>query len=186
MLVIVIDIQFRHYCANTVYIELRGRGIHIEMTPWCTVVCITTATVMSLSSVQQPWSGDRVNVFISTMASCIQTPIYSFGGNAFWCPSKSLSETCAVGRPASVQGLSQMITVSQRVTGTARCWGLLKHYLLNPVFNAKETQAISKRLWGNHTKCQKLLHVSFWNTNTLAKVCHKLYTGAVEDLLTGT
>lgn len=137
------------------------------------------ALQQSVSTVQQACSADRVNVFISSQASRVQSHIHCSGGNAFWCPSKNLSETCAVGRPESVRGLSQMITVSQRVTGTARCCGLLRHYLLNPVFSSKETRAISKWLWGNHTPCQKPLAFCLRNKTAPAKVFHQFMEGKI-------
>lgn len=82
---------------------------------------------MSHCTAQQSWSAVRVNVFISTLASRIQASIYCFGGNAFWCPSKSLSETCAVGRPAIVRGYHKWLQSArgwQGSPGARVCWSI--------------------------------------------------------------
>lgn len=127
------------------------------------------------------------NVFISSLASCIQAPIYRVGGNAFWWQFRSLSETYAVGRPAVLQERSQIITVSQKATGMARCWVPLRHYFLTPVFSSW-LWTISKWLCGNHTPCQKVFHFCLRNSVS-AKVCHLSTRGRIhtsEDRLSET
>lgn len=61
--------------------------------------CSVCQAQMLLKLFQQSWSAARANVFISSTAPCAQEPpICPSEGNAFWWPSKSLSE--ASGREA--------------------------------------------------------------------------------------
>lgn len=70
----------------------------LQSVPLCSALmpydgCSVCQAQMLLKLFQQSWSAARANVFISSTALCAQEPpIYPSEGNAFWWPSKSLSE----------------------------------------------------------------------------------------------
>lgn len=153
-----------------------------SQSPWALIAIIVylTMTYPELQCINGQWFmyirlwchtvyfsnlGLQTELMSSSLASRIQAPIYCFTGNAFWWPSKSLSKT--VGRPAIVQGLSQIITVSQRVTRITSCWRLLRHYLLNPVFSSWPRPYLNC--------CEEITHPvrnNFVSVSETAKVCH--------------
>lgn len=84
------QINFSH-----VYFRVAGGQCSV---PLCSALmpydgCSVCQAQMLLKLFQQSWSAARANVFISSTALCAQEPpIYPSEGNAFWWPSKSLSE----------------------------------------------------------------------------------------------
>lgn len=98
----------------------------LQSVPLCSALmpydgCSVCQAQMLLKLFQQSWSAARANVFISSTALCAQEPpIYPSEGNAFWWPSKSLSEA-SCWETGNCAPLSQIITVGQLVTRISKC-----------------------------------------------------------------